>query len=167
MNIFYLDKDPVRAAEYHCDKHVVKMILESAQMLCTAHRLLSGEDYCNDKGLYKLAYQNHPSTKWARESFVQYRWLYNLYEKLLTEYTKRYGKIHACERLRAELELCPTNINAKPFTEPPQCMPDEYKVKGNSVIAYRHYYKGEKAAFAKWQYSDIPWWWENPNEFSL
>ena len=46
-------------------------------------------------------------------------------------------------------------------------MPDEYKVKGNSVIAYRHYYKGEKAAFAKWQYSDIPWWWENPNEFSL
>ena len=68
MNIFYLDKDPVRAAEYHCDKHVVKMILESSQMLCTAHRLLSGEDYCNDKGLYKLAYKNHPSTKWARES---------------------------------------------------------------------------------------------------
>jgi hypothetical protein len=46
MNIFYLDKDPIKAAEYSCDKHVVKMILESAQMLCTAHRVLDGENIC-------------------------------------------------------------------------------------------------------------------------
>ncbi len=167
MNIFYLDKNPAKAAEYHCDKHVVKMILESSQMLCTAHRILSSEEFCDNRGLYKLAYQNHPSTVWARENYVQYRWLYNLYEALLTEYTKRYKKSHASGRLREALELSPIEINTGPFKEPPQCMPDEYKVKGNSLIAYRKYYKGVKSYFAKWAYSDTPWWWEKPNEVIL
>ena len=160
MNIFYLDTNPVTAAEYHCDKHVVKMILESSQMLSTAHRILSGEEYCNDRGLYKKAYQNHPSTQWARECYTQYRWLFNLYESLLSQYTKRYKKIHACERLRTELELCPTNIDTKPFEQPPQCMPDEYKINGNSVEAYRNYYKGDKSNIAKWMNSYKPYWWE-------
>lgn len=160
MNIFYLDSDPVVAAQYHCDKHVVKMILESSQMLCSAHRVLSGNDFCDERGFYKLAHKNHPSTKWARESYVQYRWLYNLYESLLTEYTKRYEKSHASGRLREELEVCPTNIGTESFKQPPQCMPEQYKIHGNSVQAYRNYYIGDKSRFAKWAYTDKPYWWE-------
>ena len=72
MNIFYLDKDPELAAIYQYNKHVVKMILESAQMLCTAHRYYGNEDVP-----YKTAHLNHPSTIWCRQNSKQYMWLYN------------------------------------------------------------------------------------------
>jgi hypothetical protein len=92
MNIFYLDRDPVIAAQMMCDKHVVKMILESAQMLSTAHRVLDGDEYANKMGLYKLAHKNHPSTIWVRTSSENYRWLFNHYDALMQEYTYRYDK---------------------------------------------------------------------------
>ena len=100
MNIFYLDKNPKIAAQMQCDKHVVKMILESAQMLCTAHRVLDGDDYANKMGLYKLAHKNHPSTIWVRSSYKIIEWLYDHMIALMNEYTYRYGKKHATDRLK-------------------------------------------------------------------
>ena len=100
MNIFYLDRDPQIAAQMMCDKHVVKMILESAQMLSTAHRVLDGDEYADKNGLYKKAHVNHPSSEWVRCSYQQYKWLYDHMVALMEEYTYRYGKHHATERLK-------------------------------------------------------------------
>ena len=99
MNIFYLDRDPKVAAEMHCDKHVVKMILESAQMMSTAHRVLDGDTYADDKKLYKMAHKNHPSTIWVRSSSRHYDWMFQLWVHLLAEYTARYDKFHKSELL--------------------------------------------------------------------
>jgi len=141
MNIFYLDKDPVVAARVQYNKHVVKMILESAQMLCTAHRYYGNEDVP-----YKTAHLNHPSTIWCRQNSKQYMWLYNHMIALGEEYTKRYGKEHlTITKCRVPLMFLPPWIPlTEKFTEPPQCMPDEYKVEGDSVQAYWNYYIGEK-----------------------
>ena len=103
MNIFYLDRHPIKAAQMMCDKHVVKMILESAQILSTAHRVLDGDDYADRYGLYKIAHKNHPSTIWARSGGLNYLWLYDHMRGLMQEYTYRYGKIHATERLNMGL----------------------------------------------------------------
>ena len=86
MNVFYLDKDPVLAASYHCDKHCVKMIVESAQLLSTAHRLLDEDDAHSN--LYKVAHKNHPSTIWVRSSLENYTWLYAVSYTHLTLPTK-------------------------------------------------------------------------------
>ena len=162
MNIFYLHSNPTIAAKYHNDKHVVKMILESAQMLSTAHRELDDGNVMNESIVYKSAHKNHPSTKWARASYQNYRWLYLLFSDLCDEYTHRYGKVHLTDtKLREVLSIVPRGIDYLPlFTQPPQCMPDEYKVPGDSVSAYRKYYIGEKAYFSKWTNRDIPSWWK-------
>jgi len=157
MNIFYLDRDPEIAAQMMCDKHVVKMILESAQMLCTAHRVLDGDKYADKMGLYKLAHKNHPSTIWVRSSFHNYRWLWQHMCALMEEYTYRYGKTHATSRLRDALLRPPKNISlsAKGFSlldrggDPPQCMP-AYCKGDDTVKAYQTYYIVEKSGFAKW-----------------
>ena len=94
MNIFYLDRDPKIAAQMMCDKHVVKMILESAQMLSTAHRVLDGDEYADKNGLYKKAHVNHPSSIWVRCSYQQYKWLYDHMVALMEEYTYRLSLIH-------------------------------------------------------------------------
>ena len=127
MNIFYLHEDPQLAASYMYDKHKVKMILESAQMLCTAHHCYgNAEQKLNVP--YKQAHLNHPSTIWARKSRATYRWLYLHMIALGHEYTKRYGKIHLTITKCAKflnippgiykvmnglnrLKLCQTNIN--------------------------------------------------------
>ena len=158
MNIFFLDKDPIIAAQLMCDKHVVKMILESAQMLSTAHRVLDGDDRANETGLYKMAHKNHPSTIWVRASSENYRWLWKHMDALMNEYTHRYGKHHATERLRNILFYPPLNIDRKtPFTDPPQCMPDTCK-KEDIVLAYQNYYILEKSDFARWTKREIPAW---------
>ena len=95
MNIFCLDKDPVKAAQMMCDKHIVKMLLESAQLMCTAHRELDVS--CNimpniDKMLYKSTHKNHPSAKWVRESAYNYIWLYRHWVAMNDEYKLRYNK---------------------------------------------------------------------------
>lgn len=159
MNIFYLDKNPRKAAEYHCDKHVVKMILESAQLLSTAHHVLSNEDYC--EGLYKKTHTNHPCAIWVRESKANYEWLYQLYLGLLEEYTLRYGKTHKSGSLADQLELCPDDIDCSlPFTDPPLCMPEHVQIAGDPVGSYRLYYKTHKAYMATWGFGPEPVWWK-------
>tara|TARA_X000001388_G_C2190921_1_gene107505 strand:- start:127 stop:615 length:489 start_codon:yes stop_codon:yes gene_type:complete len=157
MNIFYLDPDPKVCAEMHCDKHCVKMILETAQMLCTAHRVLDGDEYADSVGLYKTAFKNHPSAVWIRSSYDNYNYAYNLFCELCEEFEKRYAKNHKCSDLIMLLLPTPTNITFESFSEPPQCMPDQYKCE-NSVKAYRNYYLGEKMGFAKWNYTEVPSW---------
>ena len=166
MNIFRLHDDPEIAAQMHCDKHVVKMILESAQMLSTAHRVLDGDDYANENNLYKATHKNHPSNVWVRESSHNYSWLWLLFAELLVEYKKRYNKVHACSKLQSILFSEPRSLMYEPQhtkkqkTLLPQCMPDQYKVEGDPVTAYRNYYKGEKAYFAKWaKGTAAPTWW--------
>ena len=145
MNIFYLDKCPVKAAKYQYNKHVVKMILESAQMLCTAHHCLLGEDA---NVPYKIAHKNHPSTRWVRSSANAYEWLYKHFVALSKEYTKRYGKEHlSYTKCKDVLNIMPGSLVYTGFEQPPQCMPDEYKDKC-SVQAYWNYYIGEKHTVA-------------------
>ncbi len=145
MNIFYLDKDPVKAAKIQYDKHVVKMVLESAQMLCTAHHHYAELYYPTITPPYKKAHYNHPSTIWVRGSKEQYFWLYNHMLALGEEYTKRYGKTHlTITKCKEPLAYAPYGIPDDGFTEPPQCMPDEYKVDGDSISAYWNYYENEK-----------------------
>jgi len=148
MNIFYLHEDPQKASEYQYDKHVVKMILESAQMLCTAHH-----HYGNGNNVpYKKAHYNHPSTVWARKSIPNYMWLYQHMMALGDEYTKRYGKVHmSIDKCAEALKHPPKGINTyESFTQPPQCMPDEYKTEC-SVDAYWNYYIGDKEHVASKQ----------------
>ena len=145
MNIFYLHEDPVEAARYMYNKHVVKMILESAQMLCTAHHVLGGPDTDGEfvDVPYKTTHVNHPSSVWIRENSLHYDWLYQHMMALGDEYTRRYGKTHLsitkCEHLSAAPEATPH----EPFEQPPQCMPDEYKADC-AIQGYWNYYLGEK-----------------------
>ena len=143
MNIFYLDECPKKAAELQYNKHVVKMILESAQMLCTAHH-----HYGNgDNVPYKKAHYNHPSTIWVRQNSIHYDWLYDHMIALGNEYTKRYGKTHLSITKCKDLVYLPPSIPTVMFNQPPQCMPDEYKDKC-SIQAYWNYYIGEKHVVA-------------------
>ena len=141
MNIFYLHRDPYKVAEVQYNKHVVKMILESAQMLCTAHHHYGS----GDNVPYKKAHYNHPSTIWCRENDKHYRWLFNHMLALGSEYTKRYGKKHlSIDKCFGPLSFLPPNIpRGERFEQPPQCMPDEYKDEC-SIKAYWNYYIGEK-----------------------
>lgn len=142
MNIFYLSEDPRQAAKYMYNKHVVKMILESAQLLCTAHIVLDGD---NANVPYKATHKNHPSAIWTRASISNYIWLYDHMMALGEEYTRRYGKKHlTILKCSGILNKAPKNIRNTDLTPMPQCMPDQYKVEGNSVEAYWNYYEAEK-----------------------
>ena len=142
MNIFYLHKDPAKAATFFYNRHVVKMILESAQLLCTAHVISDGE---NADVPYKVTHKNHPSAIWARESISNYKWLYDHMIALGEEYTRRYGKKHlTILKCGGVLSKAPINVTKTELTPMPQCMPDQYKVPGNSVEAYWNYYEAEK-----------------------
>jgi len=156
MNIFYLHNDPQVCAEYHCDKHIVKMILEYAQLLSTAHHELDGVPSIE---CYKSTHKNHPSAVWARQSKHHYRWLYRLLSHTCREYSKRYAKMHATERkgIVSNLMQLPYELQATGWEDPPQCMPDEYK-NINVIKAYRNYYLGEKERFATWKNGSPSWW---------
>ena len=144
MNIFYLDECPDKAARLQYNKHVVKMILESAQMLCTAHHIY-GNDWQRENVPYKQAHLNHPSTMWTRLCRANYMWLYNHMIALGDEYTKRYGRTHlTITKCKDFLAKPPAHIQGDEFTQPPQAMPDKYKVPGCSITAYWNYYEGEK-----------------------
>ena len=143
MNIFYLDKCPDKAARLQYNKHVVKMILESAQMLCTAHHCYGDKDQIENVP-YKQAHLNHPSTKWTRRSKSTYMWLYNHMIALGDEYKKRYGKTHlSITKCKDFLAIPPRHIQGDDWCQPPQAMPDEYKTEC-SIQAYWNYYIGEK-----------------------
>lgn len=159
MNIFYFNECPVKSAQDQPDKLLVKMPLETAQMLCTAHRVLDGDEESDKLGLYKTAYKNHPCTIWARETSGNYRWLYNHFIALGDEYTHRYGKKHlSVEKLREALYLAPANITINAMTPLAQAMPDEYK-DNDPVKAYRDYVIHEKH-YAQWNRNrQQPSWW--------
>ena len=171
MNIFFLDNDPVKCAEYHVDKHVVKMILEYCQLLSTAHRVIDGKETIAESKtgrkvkrwilsddretvLYSATHINHPSAVWCRQSAMNYHWLYTLLVECCKEYTYRYGKVHKCESsgLVNRLQTTPNNINGiKGFTEPTPAMPDACKVPGDSLKSYRNYYIMEKQRMWSWK----------------
>ena len=143
MNIFYLDKCPDKAARLQYNKHVVKMILESDQMLCTAHHCYGDKDQVENVP-YKQAHLNHPSTIWTRRSKSTYMWLYNHMIALGDEYKKRYGKTHlSITKCKDFLAIPPRHIQGNDWCQPPQAMPDEYKTEC-SIQAYWNYYIGEK-----------------------
>lgn len=184
MNIFYLDKNPLQCARMHNSKHCVKMVLEYAQLLSTAHRVLDGVPTVSRRAttgrqqtryilsddrdglLYSATHINHPSAIWVRQSISNYMWLSHLLVELCKEYTYRYGKVHKSERdglVDVLLNTMPNNISNNPFTEPTPAMPDDVKVKGNSIASYRNYYVKNKQHLAKWSGKinnrDIPNWY--------
>ena len=137
MNIFYLHQDPVKAAEYQYNKHVVKMVLESAQILCTVHHKYMGDDADVP---YKSTHKNHPSTLWAGQSAQNYEWLYRHFVALCKEYEKRYGKEHlSYTKCKDKVNMLPGGMLETGLTDMPQCMPDEYK-DDCSIQAYWNYY---------------------------
>lgn len=177
MNIFFLDQNPRLCAQYHVDKHCVKMIVEYCQLLSTAHRVLDGTQTIEvvknrklkrwildnptlNSVLYKATHINHPSAVWVRQSADNYAYLVNLLWDLSDEYTYRYGKVHKCMNsgLIQYLEHnFPKNIPYKPFTEPTCAMPDHYKVAGDSVQSYHNYYNGDKRRMFKWKNREVPY----------
>lgn len=179
MNIFVLDEDPGVAAQMMCDKHVVKMILETAQLLSTAHRVLDGHSYIEKTGkrsvkrwdhlydiqypnkpLYKATHVNHPCAVWCRQSVYSYIWLYEHFVALCEEYSYRYDKIHLTDhKLRGILSGYPVNIPTVAPSNFVQAMPDMYK-RESAVDAYRAYYIGEKAAIARWTRRVVPDWFK-------
>jgi hypothetical protein len=178
MNIFYLDHDVNKCAEMHNDKHVVKMILEYAQLLSTAHRVIDGtivDGYSKtgrkqkryvlpddrDSVLYSATHLNHPSAVWVRQSDQNYIWLQSMLSTLCKEYTYRYGKVHKCERdgLVDQLARLPDTIPSRPFTEPTPAMPDEVKILGDSIKSYRNYYINNKTHLASWKKRNKPEWY--------
>lgn len=181
MNIFYLSYDTKACAEMHNDKHTVKMILEYAQLLSTAHRVLDGNVTVglSDSGrkrttyvldsplngiLYAATHINHPSAIWCRKGVVQYRWLHNLLIELCKEYTHRYGKIHKVERegLLWKLEQLPRNIHTDVFwSEPTPAMPEDIRIPGDSLASYRNYYIKSKSHLANWKKRNVPDWYSN------
>lgn len=186
MNIFVLDTDPVKAAQLQCNAHVVKMIVESAQMLSTVHRMLDGEptlapsksgknkvkawllgDYRNEK-LYKAVHMNHPCTVWTRESKENYEWHYTHFVALCDEYTYRYGKTHKTDtELRDILREAPKHIPSKGLTlfplamkSNPECMfPDD------PVKSYRMFYQTKQDRFKMaWTKREVPEWFKIKEE---
>jgi hypothetical protein len=152
------------------------MIIEYAQLMSTAHRILDGEEYIDktannrnikrwrmdtevmEKGLMKASHVNHPSNVWLRQSKQNYTWLLKMWLHLLAEYTHRYGKRHACEKYIDYVYNAPKNISNASFTEPTPAMPDECKIPGNSIASYHKYYIDKKIRFAKWTNRERPQW---------
>lgn len=176
MNIFVLDQLPEISARMMCDKHVIKMILESCQLLSTAHHVLDGDvievntgkrryktSICTKKNICKATMINHPCTIWVRESRANYMWLWKHAYALCKEYTARYGKIHAMEAMLMDgLYTPPVNIPKAKLTPFAQAMPEQYK-DSDAVIAYRKYYINDKKRFAKWKNSVVPSWFSEEN----
>ena len=158
MNIFYLDHNPRICAQQHNDKHCVKMILEYAQLLSSAHRIV---DQIDDHALlYKATHINHPSTIWTRANGSNYEWLYELFYDLSDEYTYRYGKEHlSFTKLSGILSTAPKNIPVGLFTQPTPAMPEYCKVPGDSLASYRSYYRQEKSHLATWKSRPVPEWY--------
>lgn len=153
MNIFVLDHDIRRCAQYHCDRHVSKMILESVQMLCTA---------LNKKGFttpYRSTHAKHPCVLWVEASRDNFEWLSELAVELNREYRYRYqrDRDHASIAVLREIESM--RYESHGLTEFAQAMPEHYKVSGDAVAAYRAFYHGDKATFATWTRRSPPEWW--------
>ena len=157
MNIFVLDTDQAKCARYHCDQHVVKMILESAQILCTV---------LSKKGLetpYRPTHTSHPCVLWAEESCSNFRWLLRLAECLNDEYKYRYNRSEDHESINVVKQISQFKYEDTGLTEFAQAMPEKYRLPGDAVTAYRRYYAGEKMSFARWTRRRRPTWLKGPN----
>ncbi len=178
MNIFILSQDPQEAARLQCDRHVVKMVVETAQILSTAHRILDGKettivgpkrkkkhweliDAFREKLFYRATHRNHPCCVWARESLGNYIWLYEHFIALCDEYTYRYGKIHRCDSLfRGVLDEAPSRIPDVGLTE--------FATATNTVVSiedivqrYRAFYITKKTKFKMtWKKRQVPDWFQ-------
>lgn len=162
MNVFVLDKNPILAAKYHNDKHCVKMIVESTQLLCNAHHTHSE----NKTELYRQTHKNHPANKWVTKSDSNYRWLWSLAINLCCEYTKRYKRTHKCtSMILHRLIILPENIgkgHLTPFWSPTGYEYGCCKKYDTAVQAYRAYYKNEKSHLASWRKGTWePYWWRS------
>lgn len=151
MNVFYLDEDPAVCAQFHCDRHVIKMILESAQLLSAAHHVL-GTDQTN---LYKLTHRYHPSTQWVMQCSGNYEYVYNLFVELLKEWRFRYHNSnnsysHKCDALIEPLKHLPLHITIGNMTEPPAVMDISIR-KNNTIESYRNLYKTVKFNICSWK----------------
>ena len=153
MNIFVLDRCPRKAAKYSCDKHVVKMIVETAQMLCYA-LYRHGEDDLP----YALnpLHSRHPCTVWCGDTRANFLWLVRHGLFLSEEYTVRYGKIHKSKAVILTAAKKKKAIPPGSLTPFALAMPDQYKC-ADPVESYRKYYLGEKMYFAKWK-TKTPYW---------
>lgn len=171
MNIFFVDTDPRKAAQSLCDKHVVKMILESAQLLSTAHRVMDGVQYLEggrkrwrledsrDELLYKATHWNHPCCLWIQESVENYNWLAEHFHALLEEYIHRYGKVHKCQSLCYDLMSPPFMLKIWDRTPVKLAMPEEFKRYTTESLCYREYYISKQYKFSmKWTSREIPDW---------
>jgi hypothetical protein len=184
MNIFYLSENPIEAAEWMVDRHVVKMILESAQLLSTAHRILDGKEIqiqadieqidgtiktrkkklwllgdAREEIIYSATHINHPSAVWARTSIENYNWLVDHFFALMQEYNYRYEKTHKCFG-EISFALCtpPKNLEEYDMTKMPSCMAEEYIVSDDPILNYRNYYKMGKTHLHSWKKRSPPWW---------
>lgn len=183
MNLFVLDKHPVVAAQLQCDKHVVKMIVESAQMLSTAHRMLDGvpttgpsisgkriskkwihPDPAMEKLLYKAVHIHHPCTVWTMQSNNNYTWHWIHFAALCDEYTYRYGKVHSTDTLlRNVLKQLPRNIPVGYLTNQPLAMKSnpECMFPNDVVRSYRAFYQTKQERFRMaWTNRPIPEWFK-------
>jgi len=176
VNIFYIDENPVQAAQWMVDKHVVKMILESAQLLSTAHRVLDGLEVegktatgrkvrrwifndSRENVIYLATHINHPSAVWCRQSVENYNWLVDHFFALMQEYTYRYNKTHKCYgELSYMLQSPPHNLKEWDWTPMPSAMADEYKISEDPLTNYRNYYKIGKSTMHKWTNREKPEW---------
>lgn len=185
MNIFFFSKNTQECARMHCSKHTVKMIVEYAQLLCTAHRLLDGTESVVIKNnrrkkvwilpnrtkneiLYSATHINHPSAKWTRHTRANYTWLFNLWSRLCDEYEYRYGKIHATKTKLWDLLITPpVNIPDGIFSSPWRAMPEKYKMPKTSIdyceLSYQAYFNGEKQHIADWKNRETPHWFKAKN----
>jgi hypothetical protein len=152
------------------------MILEYSQLLSTAHRILDGkeaivpqngrkykrwilDDESINSLLYKSTHVNHPSAIWCRASSANYQWLASLLLEVCKEYTYRYGKVHKAERdgiVEWLVANTPKNISSKAFTEPTPAMPEELKIKGDSIASYKNYYSSDKSHLFAWTKRSTP-----------
>ena len=154
MNIFILDKDIEKCAHYHCDQHVIKMILESTQILCTALNLKGYQTP------YKSTHTKHPCVKWVGKSYSNFQWLTKLAQALNKEYKYRYDKTDDHKSMETLEEIQQYSYKDQGLTEFVQAMPDKYKVTDDPVQAYRNFYNYDKSRFATWTKRTAPFWFD-------
>jgi hypothetical protein len=167
MNIFFLSENPQLAAAYQHDKHVVKMITETCQLLSTWYHNNSFAGF-GSTPWYKATHQKHPCALWLLESRHNVLWLTRHLRALINEYDMRFqtkGKFENARKILRTVEaILMVFLVEGDMTLPPQVVPDDYKTDGNTfhdtVIAYRAYYMGEKLSSARYTGTSEPDWME-------
>lgn len=177
MNIFFLDIDPVKCAQYHCNSHVVKMITEHAQMMSMAiwyhdvpqamrlyaeGHIMNAPAHVTGKKPRNDSHLMHPCTMWVRESKKHFDWLKIMSFELSHEYYHRFGRFHNPPRHHSSYINCiahldSSNIPDNPWEQPPQAMPEEYRGM-DAAEAYKRLYGEDKIRFAEWSNRDVPEW---------